>query len=62
MDNYSGFLNPAPAPSPSSRFGPPNEVKERLHWSALQRLSGLNKALALFVLRYQFVLHAVRAR
>ncbi|MBS8264343.1 GtrA family protein [Mesobacillus boroniphilus] len=24
------ILNPAPAPSPSSRFGPPNEVKERL--------------------------------
>ncbi|GAE44907.1 hypothetical protein JCM21738_1658 [Mesobacillus boroniphilus JCM 21738] len=30
-------------------FGPPNEVKERLHWSALQRLSGLTKALALFL-------------
>jgi hypothetical protein len=40
--------NPAPAPSPSSRFGPPNEVKERLHRSALQRLSGLTKALTLF--------------
>ncbi|ESU33348.1 hypothetical protein G3A_06615 [Bacillus sp. 17376] len=43
-----GYLKPAPAPSPSSRFGPPNEVKERLHWSALQRLSGLNEALTLF--------------
>ena len=41
---------PAPAPSPSRRFGPPNEVKERLHRSALQRLSGLNKALTLFLL------------
>ena len=41
---------PAPAPSPSSHFDPPNEVKERLHWSALQRLSGLTKALALFKL------------
>ena len=39
---------PAPAPSPSRRFGPPNEVKERLHRSTLQRLSGLTKALALF--------------
>ncbi|MBT2644855.1 hypothetical protein J7I80_21795, partial [Bacillus sp. ISL-41] len=29
-------------------FGLPNEVKERLHRSALQRLSGLTKALALF--------------
>jgi FdhD protein len=38
----------APAPSPSRRFGPPNEVKEQLHRSALQRLSGLTKALALF--------------
>jgi hypothetical protein len=45
-----GCLNPAPAPSPSRRFGPANEVKERLHCQALQRLSGLNKALALFVL------------
>ncbi|WP_243463073.1 hypothetical protein, partial [Mesobacillus boroniphilus] len=40
----------APAPSPSRRFDPPDEAKERLHWSALQRLSGLNDALALFVL------------
>ena len=45
-----GSLNPAPAPSPSRRFGPANEVKERLHCQALQRLSGLSKALALFVL------------
>jgi hypothetical protein len=30
-------------------FGPPNEVKERLHRSALQRLSGLTKALTLFL-------------
>jgi hypothetical protein len=44
------FLNPAPAPSPSRRFGPANEVKERLHCQALQRLSGLDKALALFAL------------
>ncbi|WP_423408674.1 hypothetical protein AABM38_00285 [Heyndrickxia sp. MSNUG] len=40
---------PAPAPSPSSRFGPANEVKKRLHCQALQRLSGLTKALALFL-------------
>jgi hypothetical protein len=40
----------APAPSPSSHFDPPNEVKERLHRSALQCLSGLTKALALFLL------------
>ena len=47
---YVNFDNcPAPAPSPSRRFGPPNEVKERLHRSALQRLSGLTKALALFL-------------
>ena len=26
---------PAAAPNSSSRFGPANEVKERLHWSAL---------------------------
>ncbi|MBT2643037.1 hypothetical protein J7I80_12425, partial [Bacillus sp. ISL-41] len=31
----------------------PNEVKERLHWSALQRLSGLNEALALFYVQLQ---------
>ena len=42
---------PAPAPSPSSRFGPPAEVKERLHRSALHRLSGLPKALPLFLLQ-----------
>jgi hypothetical protein len=41
---------PATAPSPSSRFGPSVEVKERLHLPALQRLSGLNKALPLFYL------------
>jgi hypothetical protein len=40
----------AAAPNSSRRFGPANEVKERLHCQALQRLSGLNKALALFVL------------
>ncbi|ESU30308.1 hypothetical protein G3A_22210 [Bacillus sp. 17376] len=40
----------AAAPNSSRRFGPANKVKERLHWSALQRLSGLNEALALFVL------------
>jgi hypothetical protein len=28
---------PAPAPSPSSRFGPANEVKNRLHCQALRR-------------------------
>ncbi|WP_285289131.1 hypothetical protein [Bacillus sp. ISL-41] len=33
--------------SSSSRFGPVNEVKERLHSQALQRLSGLTEALAL---------------
>jgi hypothetical protein len=38
LDNY-----PAPAPSPSSRFGPAVEVKERPHQLALQRLSGLNR-------------------
>jgi len=42
------FLCPASAPSPSRRFGPANEVKERLHCQALQRLSGLTKALTLF--------------
>jgi len=45
-----GCFNPAPAPSPSRRFGPANEVKERLQCQALQRLCGLNEALALFVL------------
>jgi hypothetical protein len=39
---------PAPAPSPSRRFGLPDEVKERLQRSALQRMSGLIKALPLF--------------
>jgi hypothetical protein len=38
------------APGPSRRFDPPNEVKQRLHRSAQERLSGLNKALALFLL------------
>ncbi|SEN24426.1 hypothetical protein SAMN05192533_110149 [Mesobacillus persicus] len=41
---------PAPAPSPSSRFSPSVEVKERLHLPAFQRLSGLTKALPLFYL------------
>jgi hypothetical protein len=45
-----GFLTSAPAPSPSSHFGPANEVRERLHCQALQRLSGLNEALVLFIL------------
>ena len=48
VENSSHIENcPAPAPSPSSRFGQPDEVKERLHRSALQRLSGLTKALPL---------------
>jgi transcription-repair coupling factor (superfamily II helicase) len=38
----------ATAPSPSRRFGPDDEVKERLHRQDLQRLSGLVKALSLF--------------
>jgi hypothetical protein len=42
------ILREALALSSSRRFGPPNEAKERLHWSALQRLSGLTKALPLF--------------
>ena len=46
----SSILREAIALSSSRRFGPVNEVKERLHCQALQRLSGLDKALALFVL------------
>ena len=38
----SSFLCLAPAPSPSSRFGPVDEVKERLHLLVLHRLSWLN--------------------
>ncbi|SCB89747.1 hypothetical protein GA0061094_1244 [[Bacillus] enclensis] len=34
---------------PIETFSPPNEVKERLHKTALQRLSVLNKALPLFL-------------
>ena len=37
------------APSPSRRFGPAAEVKERLHLLARKQLSGLTKALALFL-------------
>ena len=35
----------AAAPNSSRRFGPANEVKERLHCQALQRLSELNSRL-----------------
>ncbi|GAM13314.1 hypothetical protein SAMD00020551_1456 [Mesobacillus selenatarsenatis SF-1] len=28
VDNNMGFLNPAPAPNSSRRFGPANEVKD----------------------------------
>ncbi|WP_053366542.1 hypothetical protein [Bacillus sp. FJAT-27245] len=34
--------------APRGRFGPSGEVKERLLLQALQRLSGLTKALSLF--------------
>jgi hypothetical protein len=43
-------LKKCAAPAPSRRFGPPNEGKVRLHRSARKRLSGLIKALALFLL------------
>ncbi len=39
------LFHPASAPNPSSRFGPAAEVKGRLQLQALQRLSGLVKAL-----------------
>jgi len=35
----------AAAPNSSRRFGPANEVKERLHCQALQRLSELDSRL-----------------
>ncbi|MDP4170825.1 MAG: hypothetical protein Q8906_09475 [Bacillota bacterium] len=51
MDNSEEFIViQLHRPAPRGRFGPDDEVKERLHRQALQRLSGLNRALTPFVL------------
>ncbi|MDP4161655.1 MAG: hypothetical protein Q8898_01000 [Bacillota bacterium] len=50
MDNSEEFsVIQLQRPAPRGRFGPDDEVKDRLHRQALQRLSGLNRALAPFV-------------
>ncbi len=49
------FRCPTSASIPSSRFGPPDEVKERLHLSALQRLSGMNKTLSFFYVQLRLL-------
>jgi hypothetical protein len=43
----------ASAPNSSRRFGPANEVKERLHCQALQRLSELSSPLRFSLIMQQ---------
>ncbi|MDP4171213.1 MAG: hypothetical protein Q8906_11435 [Bacillota bacterium] len=50
MDNSEEFsVIQLQRPAPRGRFGPDDEVKERLHRQARKQLSGLNRALAPFV-------------